>query len=89
VTSRRAAVLIGPDGYVAERLAAFRQADVTTLNVTSLAATHAARAADIERVRDLASQPSRSVVAGTSPSRASEYAIGQAEKRLGRASRHH
>ncbi len=46
--------LIGPPGYVAERLAAFRQAGVTTLNVTPLAATHAARVADIERVRDLA-----------------------------------
>jgi F420-dependent oxidoreductase-like protein len=46
--------LIGPDGYVAERLAAFRQAGVTTLNVTPLAATHAARVADIERVRTLA-----------------------------------
>jgi len=46
--------LIGPDGYVAERLAAFRESGVTTLNVTPLAATHAARVADIERVRGLA-----------------------------------
>ena len=46
--------LIGPAGYVAERLAAFREAGVTTLNVTPLAATHAARLADIERVRALA-----------------------------------
>ena len=46
--------LIGPDGYVAERLAAFRETGVTTLNVTPLAATHAARVADIERVRELA-----------------------------------
>ena len=45
--------LIGPDGYVAERLAAFREAGVTTLNVTPLAATHEARVADIERVRVL------------------------------------
>ena len=45
--------LIGPDGYVAERLAAFRESGVTTLNITPLAATHAARVADIERVRDL------------------------------------
>ncbi|MGC2006176.1 LLM class F420-dependent oxidoreductase [Trebonia sp.] len=45
--------LIGPAGYVAERLAAFRAAGVTTLNVTPLAATHAARLADIERVRAL------------------------------------
>jgi F420-dependent oxidoreductase-like protein len=45
--------LIGPDGYVAERLEAFRESGVTTLNVTPLAATHAARLADIERVRAL------------------------------------
>ena len=45
--------LIGPAGYVAERLAAFRETGVTTLNVTPLAATHAARVADIERVREL------------------------------------
>jgi F420-dependent oxidoreductase-like protein len=43
--------LIGPDGYVAERLAAFREAGVTTLNVTPLASTHETRVADIERVR--------------------------------------
>ena len=46
--------LIGPAGYVAERLAAFRETGVTTLNVTPLAPTHAARLADIERVRALA-----------------------------------
>ena len=46
--------LIGQAGYVAERLAAFRKAGVTTLNVTPLAATHAGRVADIERVRELA-----------------------------------
>ena len=46
--------LIGPGGYVAERLAAFRESGVTTLNVTPLAATHAGRVADIERVRELA-----------------------------------
>jgi F420-dependent oxidoreductase-like protein len=46
--------LIGPAGYVAERLEAFREAGVTTLNVTPLASTHAARVADIERVRALA-----------------------------------
>jgi F420-dependent oxidoreductase-like protein len=45
--------LIGPDGYVAERLDAFREAGVTTLNVTPLAASHSARVADIERVRAL------------------------------------
>jgi F420-dependent oxidoreductase-like protein len=46
--------LIGPAGYVAERMEAFRESGVTTLNVTPLAATHAARLADIERVRALA-----------------------------------
>lgn len=46
--------LIGPHGYVAERLAAFRESGVTTLNVTPLAATHEARVADIECVRALA-----------------------------------
>jgi F420-dependent oxidoreductase-like protein len=46
--------LIGPAGYVAERLEAFREAGVTTLNVTPLAPAHAARLADIERVRALA-----------------------------------
>jgi F420-dependent oxidoreductase-like protein len=45
--------LIGPDAFVAERLAAFADSGVTTLNVTPLAATHAARLADIERVRAL------------------------------------
>jgi len=46
--------LIGPAGYVAERLEAFRESGVTTLNVTPLASTHAARLAYIERVRALA-----------------------------------
>ena len=46
--------LIGPEGYVAERLAAYREAGVTTLNVTPLAATHEARVRLIERVRALA-----------------------------------
>src|ERR1700678_825418 len=45
--------LIGPHGYVAERLAAYREAGVTTLNVTSLAADHAQRVKDIEAVRAL------------------------------------
>jgi F420-dependent oxidoreductase-like protein len=43
--------LIGPAGFVAERLAAFRETGVTTLNVTPLAPTHEARLADIEQVR--------------------------------------
>jgi F420-dependent oxidoreductase-like protein len=46
--------LIGPPGYLQERLAAFRQAGVTTLNVTPLAATHEQRVRDIEQIRALA-----------------------------------
>jgi F420-dependent oxidoreductase-like protein len=45
--------LIGPLGYVKERLAAYREAGVTTLNVTALGATHAQRVKDIETVREL------------------------------------
>jgi F420-dependent oxidoreductase-like protein len=45
--------LIGPRGYVEERLAAYREAGVTTLNVTSLAPTHERRVSDIETVRTL------------------------------------
>jgi hypothetical protein len=46
--------LIGPEGYVRDRLAAYRESGVTTLNVTPLAATHQARVRLIERVRALA-----------------------------------
>jgi F420-dependent oxidoreductase-like protein len=46
--------LIGPLGYVKERLAAYREAGVTTLNVTALGASHAQRVKDIETVRELA-----------------------------------
>jgi len=46
--------LIGPHGYVAERLAAFRESGVTTLNVTPLAVTHESRVADIAKIRALA-----------------------------------
>ncbi|HEX8006278.1 MAG TPA: LLM class F420-dependent oxidoreductase [Trebonia sp.] len=46
--------LIGPEGYVADRLAALRESGITTLNVTPLAPTHAERVAAIERVRELA-----------------------------------
>ena len=46
--------LIGPEGFVAERVAALRESGVTTLNVTPLAATHAERVALIEKIRDLA-----------------------------------
>jgi F420-dependent oxidoreductase-like protein len=47
--------LIGPKAYVAERLAAYRDAGVTTLNVTPLAPTHEARVALLEQVRALTS----------------------------------
>ena len=46
--------LIGPESYIAERIAALRESGVTTLNVTPLAATHAKRVAAIEKMRDLA-----------------------------------
>ena len=46
--------LIGPAGFVAERVAALRESGVTTLNVTPLAATHAERVALIEQIRALA-----------------------------------
>jgi F420-dependent oxidoreductase-like protein len=48
--------LIGPEGYVRERLAAMKQAGVTTLNVQPLAVTHEERVALIERVRKLAAE---------------------------------
>jgi F420-dependent oxidoreductase-like protein len=46
--------LIGPDSWVAERLAAYAEAGVTTLTVTPLADTHAERLRLVERVRELA-----------------------------------
>jgi F420-dependent oxidoreductase-like protein len=46
--------LIGPHGYVKERLAAYREAGVTTLNVTALSPTHERRVRDIEALRALA-----------------------------------
>jgi len=46
--------LIGPRSYVAERVAAMREAGVTTLNVAPMAATHADRVALIEQIRELA-----------------------------------
>jgi F420-dependent oxidoreductase-like protein len=46
--------LIGPRSLVAERIAAMREAGVTTLNVAPLAGTHADRVALIEQIRDLA-----------------------------------
>ena len=47
--------LIGPEGYVRERLEAFREAGATTLTVTPLAPDHAGRVHLIERVAELAS----------------------------------
>jgi len=46
--------LIGPEGHVRDRIAAYREAGVTTLNVTPLAPTHEARVRLIERIRALA-----------------------------------
>ena len=50
----KAMSLIGPEGYVKERLAAFREAGATTLNITPLAATHEQRVALIEKLAALA-----------------------------------
>jgi F420-dependent oxidoreductase-like protein len=46
--------LIGPESYVRERIAAYREAGVTTLNVTPLAPTHQTRVRLIEQARALA-----------------------------------
>ena len=46
--------LIGPHGYVKERLAAYQEAGVTTLNVTALAPPTTPRVKDIETIRALA-----------------------------------
>jgi F420-dependent oxidoreductase-like protein len=46
--------LIGSAAYVAERLAAYRESGVTTLNVMPLAPSHEHRVRLIEQVRDLA-----------------------------------
>jgi F420-dependent oxidoreductase-like protein len=46
--------LIGPRSYVAERVAAFRESGVTTINVAPIAATHAERVRLIEQIRELA-----------------------------------
>jgi F420-dependent oxidoreductase-like protein len=49
----RGTALVGPIGYVKERLAAFAAAGVTTLLVSPLAATHAERVRDIADLRAL------------------------------------
>ncbi|MCT9930676.1 LLM class F420-dependent oxidoreductase [Planotetraspora sp. A-T 1434] len=46
--------LVGSEGHVRERLAAMREAGVTTLNVTPFARTHEERLALIEKIKDLA-----------------------------------
>ncbi|WP_131766763.1 LLM class F420-dependent oxidoreductase [Candidatus Protofrankia californiensis] len=43
--------LVGPPGYIKERVAAFAAAGVTTLHVTPLAATHAERVHAVEQLR--------------------------------------
>ncbi|RBY97970.1 LLM class F420-dependent oxidoreductase [Blastococcus sp. TF02-8] len=49
----RGVSLIGPRGHVAERVAAFREAGVTTLNATPLAAEHGDRLRSIEVLKSL------------------------------------
>ncbi|MEE2034349.1 LLM class F420-dependent oxidoreductase [Rhodococcus chondri] len=51
----RAISLIGPEGYVRERVAAFAEAGVTTLNVSPLAADTAGRVRLIEQLREICS----------------------------------
>ena len=46
--------LIGPESYVRERIAAYQEAGVTTLNLTPLAPTHESRIRLIEQARSLA-----------------------------------
>lgn len=47
--------LIGPEGFVRDRLAAMKESGVTTINVSPVAGTHEERVRLIEKVRDLAS----------------------------------
>jgi alkanesulfonate monooxygenase SsuD/methylene tetrahydromethanopterin reductase-like flavin-dependent oxidoreductase (luciferase family) len=49
----RGVSLIGSRGHVTERVAAFREAGVTTLNVTPMAADHAARLRSVELLTTL------------------------------------
>jgi hypothetical protein len=51
----RSSSLIGPAGYVRERLEVLRASGVSTLNVTPMAGSAAERVRLIERIRDLAS----------------------------------
>ena len=50
----RIVLLSAPPEVLAERLAALKEAGVTTLNVTALAPTHEARVADIAQIRAMA-----------------------------------
>ncbi|MBX6389699.1 MAG: LLM class F420-dependent oxidoreductase [Frankia sp.] len=50
----RAMSLIGPESYVRERIAALREAGVTTLNITPIAPDHQGRVALIEQVKEWA-----------------------------------
>ncbi|MDN5758256.1 MAG: LLM class F420-dependent oxidoreductase [Tomitella sp.] len=49
----RAVNIIGPESYVRERVAAFAEAGVTTLNIVPLAEDAAGRVALIEKMRDI------------------------------------
>ncbi|ABW13949.1 putative oxidoreductase [Parafrankia sp. EAN1pec] len=51
----RGVSLIGPPGYVRERVAAFAESGVTTLNGLPLAGTHRRRLADVERLKEYVS----------------------------------
>jgi hypothetical protein len=46
--------LIGPKSYVAERMAAFAESGVTTLNITPIAADREGRVAITETAKELA-----------------------------------
>ncbi|GII67049.1 LLM class F420-dependent oxidoreductase [Sphaerisporangium krabiense] len=46
--------LVGPEGFVRERVAALKESGVTTLNVAPLAATHEERVRLVEKIRDIA-----------------------------------
>jgi hypothetical protein len=50
----RSISLIGPAGYVRERVAAFAESGVTTLAVQSIGATHADRLSNVEMLAELA-----------------------------------
>ncbi|MCD0450868.1 LLM class F420-dependent oxidoreductase [Actinocorallia sp. API 0066] len=45
--------LVGPESWVKERVAAFKEAGVTTLNITPIAADHAGKVKLIERIKEL------------------------------------